>query len=877
MTVRDRVTSSFVLRGLFAVASCAAACSSGSPRSFSAEEKESNAFDDVLARAVLTQHNDNARTGAILSETVLNTSNVNEARFGKIASLPVRGSVTAQPLYVPNLDIDGATHNVVYIATMHNFVYAFPGDGSSTTPLWGPVSLGSSIPLPDDAIANGVKYKDTAGEVGIVSTPVISWDSKSLFVVATRKESGRFFHSLHCLDLRTGRPQIPEVVIEAPELQFQSELQNQRSALLLANDTLYVSFAAYGDENAYRGFMFAYDATTLRRRSVFRTTETGEGRGGIWMAGQGPAADSEGNVYAITANGQFTPNEIEPLKTRDLGDSFIKLSGRDLALESWFSPANNADLNGQDGDLGASGAMLIPNTKIVLGAGKEGKFFLLDRTKLGYFDSTAEDKQPGVIQRFFATPERCKDKLWTSVCHHVHGSPVYWDGPKGPWIYVWPENDYLKAFKFDPVSGKVDCGKVDPECTTVSESDTVKPEYVPGGSSGMPGGFLSLSANGQSEGSGIVWGLHPYRGNANQAVVEGILRAYDAGNLKTELWNSRMNQDRDDVGPFAKTAAPTIADGSVYVPSFAGLSRKITLTEQSAFSPALAASPSSGLYFGWTEKDGNLSISSSTNGLDFSAKTALGRTSITGPALAVSDSALFLGFVASDGRVNVVRSTDGFATSTNMDGLGGATTATASNEAPDAVKSSQAPALALSSERVFLAWTAADGALSLISGASDGSTFDAATKVAFGEQSKTTPDLAYQDNRLYVAWTDPSGNVNVAYSIDNGRTLFDKQTLAETSNSGPRILSLAADRTAPDLHVFWADPERGALSVKTAEDADIHGFRYRLKFQDASESAPAATVFKQHAFIGWTDSNGALNVARYSSGEISVYGLLNRR
>jgi len=585
MTVLGRATSGFVApRILFAIAlgAGAGACSSTPPHSTPSTETENNASIESSARAVLTQHNDNARTGAMLNETVLNTGNVNVARFGKKASFSVRGSVTAQPLYVPNVSIDGRARKVVYVATMHNFVYAFPAGGASTKPLWGPVSLGPSIPLPDPAIGSGPNYRDIAGEIGIISTPVISLESNALFVVAASKENGRFYHRLHQLDLATGQPLGSPVVIEAPE--FVSELQNQRSALLLSNDTLYVAFGAYSDIGAYRGFLFAYDAKTLRFRSVYRTTETEGGQGGIWMAGQGPAADADGNVYAITANGQFTPNELEPLKTSDLSDSFIKLSP-ELALTSWFSPANNAFLNSEDGDLGASGAMLLPNTKVVLGAGKEGKFFLLDRTNLGYFDSALEDRQAGVLQRFFATPTRCNDRLWTSNCHHVHGSPVYWDGPKGAWIYVWPENDYLKAFLFDPKTQRVDCrGEVDPECGPISESTTRDPENVPGGSHGMPGGFLSLSANDKTKGSGILWGLHPYTGDANQAVVAGILRAYDASDLTRELWNSRMNPGRDDVGKYAKTAAPTIADGSVYVPSFTDLSNQTTLEKQSEIS-----------------------------------------------------------------------------------------------------------------------------------------------------------------------------------------------------------------------------------------------------------------------------------------------------
>jgi len=833
---------------------------------------------------VLTQHNDNARTGAILTETVLTTKNVNQRQFGKKASLRVRGSVTAQPLYAPNLSIAGRTRNVVFIATMHNLVYAFPADGSSSTPLWGPVSLCQPISLPDPAVGGGDTYSDTSGEIGIVSTPVISPDLSSMYVVGTCKEDGRFFHRLQRLDLSTGNKN-SQVEIRADG--FVSEWENQRSSLLLSNGSIYVAFAAYGDKNNYRGFLFAYDAKTFDRSTpaVFRVTESGDSGGGIWMAGQGPAADSDGNVYVITGNGPFKENATDPLKVRDLSESFIKLSPK-LALQSWFSPANNAYLNNEDGDLGASGAMVVPKTNVVLGAGKEGKFYLLDRRGLGYFDSTKNDMQSGVNQRFFAA-EQCHDNLWTSNCHHVHGSPVYWESPDGPRIYVWPENDFAKSYKFNTSKGQVECGAhSDLSCDTATVSNTMDPENAPGGTkNSMPGGFLSLSANGTKE--GILWGLHPYKGNANNDVREGILRAYDARNLTSELWNSKMEPARDDVGRFAKTAAPTIANGHVFVPSFTGPTHAQKLgDEKSKFSPALVASQgangrTSSLYLAWTELDGSLSVESTSNGLDFSAKTRVSQTSSTGPALAASSGALYLGFIGADERINVLRSTDGFATSSAMTGLGGTATARGATDvgtdaadvdaaAPE--KSTRTPALTTSSDRVYLAWTADNGALTLISGASDGSGFDPASKFVLSDQSNGSPALAFENDRLYVAWTGTDSRLNLAYSSDKGRTFAQRQTFEDWSNNAPHVLSLGAGGIDPDLFLFWT--QSNGINVMSSDNANIDALRYKFTYPDTTSGDFSATVFDKRVFLGWRNDDDSLIVSPYSTGEISVYGLL---
>src|SRR5205085_1771535 len=197
------------------------------------------------------------------------------------------------------------------------------------------------------------------------------------------------------------------------------------------------------------GWVIAYDAATLETKATFQTTTPRPdkaSKGGIWMAGSGPAADSGGAVYVVTGNGTFAPQaNPNELSTKDLGDSVIRLDNS-LHLSSWFSPQNNSTLNAKDGDLGSSGPMLVPGTNIVTAAGKEGKMYLLQRDNMGYFAANP-------IQQFFVNTDRCPDASLGAApppdnCHHIHGSPVFWAGPMGSWLYVWPENDVLRAFKF---------------------------------------------------------------------------------------------------------------------------------------------------------------------------------------------------------------------------------------------------------------------------------------------------------------------------------------------------------------------------------------------------------------------------------------------
>jgi hypothetical protein len=600
---------------------------------------------------VLTQHNDNARTGANLAETVLNVATVSSGTFGLLYSLPVDGQVYAQPLYMQGLQFGDVVqplparaavtilpgrppsgpHNVLYVATMHNSVYAFDADDPQGTVLWrNQLNPGPSVPfdfMPMGAAAASLSLDEIllwlqdvvqgqpgnvcqlppqaqqpsvniSPEIGITSTPVIDPVSRTLFVVnKTLDSKGQFAYYLHALDLLTGfeRPNSPVSLSDSVD----PMRHLQRPALLLSGGAVYIAFGAHQDTAPYHGWILAYDAQTLHLRTKpFSTTPNGsEGRGGIWQSGNGLAADTNSNVYAMTGNG--------PVGGGDYGDSFIKLNPQ-LGVIDYFTPGNWEGADQSDVDLGSAGPLLLPGGTL-LGGGKTGVFYLLDQGHLGGLegDSNAplqefqaaagpSDALPiitasvlyalaiamdagAVIEGIEGNPvaaatlaadavitsEVAALVLSTELCgfdnHHIHGSPVVWSSPKdGPMVYVWAERDYLKAFKYDPAARRFS------STSPAYRSSMEDPDH--GGiatTKFMPGAVLSVSANGSSSGSGIVWASLPAMSNALASLAEGVLRAFDAEDVSHELWCA-------GTGTFAKFAAPTVANGRVYLATFDG-------------------------------------------------------------------------------------------------------------------------------------------------------------------------------------------------------------------------------------------------------------------------------------------------------------------
>ncbi len=483
----------------------------------------------VAAVNVLTQHNDNLRTGANLNEYVLTTSNVNTGQFGKLFSRTVDGQMYAQPLYVHSLAISNKTRNVVYVCTETNSVFAFDADDPAASNALWQVNLGPPVPIPD--LNN---CGDLSPQVGITGTPVIDPVSGTLYVEAKTVESGNYIHRLHALDLITGQEKFGgPVAIQGTvsgtgdgsnTVTFSGQHVFNRPGLLLLSNVVYIGFGSHCDWAPYHGWLFGYNATNLQQVSIFNTTPNGS-EAAIWSCGMGPAADSNGNIYVMTGNGTFDKNTGGP----DLGDSFIKLtpSNGTIAVTDWFTPHDQATLSANDQDIGTGGPVLMPSTNIFVGLGKTGAMYVIDRNDFGGFAIGADTN---IVQVFNPVPGTC--------C--IGQSPVYWNGPTNQFIYTWTGSDVIKAFKFNGFTFQT---------TPLSQGSTTQ---------SRPGG-TSLSANGNLAGSGIVWGIESGSG--------GTVHAYDATNVSHELWNSQQNSGRDSLGSYVKFASPTIVNGKVYAPT----------------------------------------------------------------------------------------------------------------------------------------------------------------------------------------------------------------------------------------------------------------------------------------------------------------------
>jgi hypothetical protein len=491
-----------------------------------------------------TFHNDTFRTGQNVNETVLTTGNVNAVQFGKRFSLPVDGYVYAQPLYVAGVTIPSqGIHNVVYVATEHDSVFAFDADGLTTTPLWQTSFIDEAAGV--TSIPGGDVF--TCGvidpEVGITSTPVIDNVHGVLYVLARTKEvaggNTSYVQRLHALNITNGAemPNSPVVVTaSAPGIgpgnignviTFDTRYQMQRAALLFSKGVVYIGWASLCDFGPYHGWLMGYNATTLKQMSSFITTANGQ-RGGLWASGNGPSADGAGNVYFTTGNGTFDANSGGV----DYGDSYVKISytSGSAKVTDYFTPYTQAILGGVlDLDLGSGGSLLVPNaatapSELILGTGKDGILYLVNRSNMGKF-SPSDNNQ--IVQ---SIPGAALDGLW--------GNLAYWN--EG--VYIWGLKDVLKSYRFD--RGLLSLAPV-AENTQVSSYPSPTP---------------SVSSNGNAD--GIVWAV---RTNLNQSGGPAILDAFDAANVSRLLYTSTTNPSRDQAGPAIRFSIATVANGKVYV------------------------------------------------------------------------------------------------------------------------------------------------------------------------------------------------------------------------------------------------------------------------------------------------------------------------
>jgi Immunoglobulin I-set domain len=484
---------------------------------------------------VLTYHNDVARTGQNLTESTLTTANVKSASFGLVGNLSVDAGVDAEPLYVSNLTLAGGVHNVVYVVTENDSVYAF--DADTFAQLWHVSVLGANETASDNRGCGQV-----SPIIGITSTPVIALSAGAhgeIFLVAMSLDSGGNYHQrLHALDLTTGgeisgSPATVQATFPTTNgtTTFDPKQYKERAALLLLNGVIYTTWASHCDDSPYTGWIIGYNETTLQQSSVLDVTPNG-GDGAIWMSGDGPAADSSGNIYFLAGNGTFddTLNSNGFPEHGDYGNGFIKLStaGNSLSVADYFTMFNTDAESDADEDLGSGGEMLLPDVKdtqgntwhLAVGAGKDGHIYVVNRDLMGKFNTSNDS---AIYQEIDSN----------GLSGGVWSMPAYFNNA----VYYGAVSDHLRAFSI-----------ANAKLTTPAGSLTSE-------SFAYPGTTPSISANGTS--AGIVWAVENNGG--------GVLHAYDATNLGTELYNSNQAANSRDNFADNKFITPMVANGKVYV------------------------------------------------------------------------------------------------------------------------------------------------------------------------------------------------------------------------------------------------------------------------------------------------------------------------
>jgi hypothetical protein len=490
----------------------------------------------ALAQLTTSQY-DNFRSGATLHEKILTPQNVNAKRFGRLGAFPVDGPVYTQPLFVPSVEIPGkGTHDVLYIATEHDSVYAFDANRPNESPLWKVSFLNNAsgtVPVSED----DVQCPFIRPEVGVTSTPVIDLPTGTLYVLARTKirhkaSRDEYFQHLHALAITTGVEKFggPKLItasvagkgsgVENGQIPFDPLRENPRAALLLSNHTVYLTWASSCDVNPYHGWVMAYDAQTLEQKAVLNVNPDGR-EAGIWLSDTGPAADTDGNVYVPTGNGTFDAVS----GGRDYGDTVLKLDGSSLVIRDYFTPHEQERISEADSDVGSSGPTLLPDQPgphrhLLLQPTKDSTIYVIDRDQMGKFHHDKDD----LVQTIH-------------MSGGGYGAMAYWNGH----AFFAASDDSLRSYVIN--NGRLAAGA----------SSAMKFQN--------PGATPSVSADGNK--NAIVWVVSTRTWNGPDT-KPAVLYAFDANKLGTPLYTSAENSQRDRAAMATRFVIPVVINGRVY-------------------------------------------------------------------------------------------------------------------------------------------------------------------------------------------------------------------------------------------------------------------------------------------------------------------------
>lgn len=512
---------------------------------------------------VYTYRDDLDRDGANTQEYALTPANVNTTSFGKLFSCSVDGAIYAQPLWVANVTVSGAKHNVVIVATQHDSLFAFDADASPCVQLWSANLIDGShggtsgeTPVPDGTTNYlvGKGYADITPEIGVTGTPVIDPTTGTVYVVSKSTSSTgglTFYQRLHAIDITTGNEKPGSPVLISASFPgtadggtsdtFNAQQENQRPGLALVNGTVYVAWASHEDATPYYGWIigYQYNGSSLTQTQVFNVAPN-VGEGGIWMSGGAPAADANNDLYVVTGNAVFDANSASA-PNNDYGDSLLQLSPS-LQVLQYFAPSDEATDQSEDNDFGAGGATVLadlpagsPVTHLALAGGKDGYLYVFNRDHLGGFGDSNAWQKISIGAEDLSNPNAgvifCTGAFWND------------------YFYLVGAGQQLAAYQLSPTTA------------TFSLAGSAN---SPAGGFGYPGGSPAVSASGAT--NGIVWALDTsdYCTPGSTACGPAVLHAYNATNVSSELWNSSM-VSADAAGNAVKFVVPTIANGKVYI------------------------------------------------------------------------------------------------------------------------------------------------------------------------------------------------------------------------------------------------------------------------------------------------------------------------